>query len=118
MSEQAKIRVGITQGDMNGIGPEVIVKTFLDPLMLELCTPVVFSSSKVMNNQRKAMGAEDFNFHLLRDLDQLNPKRPNLFNCFDEEVNVEFGTASAQAGRFALKCIDAACEALAQGKID
>ncbi|CAN5848583.1 hypothetical protein BH11BAC7_BH11BAC7_36860 [soil metagenome] len=118
MTELQKIRVGITQGDMNGVGPEVIIKTVLDPLMMEICTPVVFSSSKVMNNQRKVMNAEEFNFHLLRDLDQLNPKRPNLYNCFDEDVTVEFGKPSPLAGKNALKCIDFACEALLNDKID
>lgn len=118
MAELQKIRVGVTQGDMNGVGPEVIIKTFLDPLMMEICTPVVFSSSKVMNNQRKVMNAEEFNFHLLRDLDQPNPKRPNLYNCFDEDVTVEFGKPSPLAGKNALKCIDIACEALLNDKID
>ncbi len=118
MNELHKIRVGITQGDMNGVGPEVIIKTLLDPLMMEICTPVVFSSSKVMNHQRKVMNAEEFNFHLLRDLDQLNPKRPNLFNCFDEDVNVEAGNPSPIAGKNALKCIDVAIDALLNNKID
>src|SRR5438046_1449032 len=118
MTDSHKIKVGITQGDMNGIGPEVILKTLADPLIFELCTPVVFSSSKVMNNQRKISNAEDFNFHLLRDLEQLNPKRANLFNCFDDDVNVEFGKPSPLAGKFSLKCIDIACEALMNGKID
>jgi 4-hydroxythreonine-4-phosphate dehydrogenase len=113
-----KIRVGITQGDMNGIGPEVIIKALADVMMMEICTPVVFSSSKVMNHQRKVMNAEDFNFHLLRDLDQLNPKRPNLYNCFDEDVNVEAGKPSPLAGKNSLKCIDVACEALLNDKID
>jgi 4-hydroxythreonine-4-phosphate dehydrogenase len=118
MTELQKIRVGITQGDMNGIGPEVILKTLADPLLFELCTPVVFSSSKVMNNQRKNSNAEDFNFQLLNNLDQLNHKRANLFNCFDEDVNVEFGKPSPLAGKFSLKCIDVACEALMNEKID
>lgn len=117
MSDQRLI-VGITQGDMNGIGPEVIIKTFSDPMMFELCIPVVFSSQKMMNQQRKAAGSEDFNFQPVRDLDQLNPKRLNLLSFYDEEVNVEFGKASALAGRYALRSIDAACEALLQEKID
>lgn len=117
MSEH-KIRVGITQGDMNGIGPEVILKTFMDPLMLEICTPVVFSSVKVMNNQRRVSAAESFNFNLIRDLDSFNPNRANLLNCFDEDVNVEFGKPSPLAGKNALKCIDVAADALLNYKID
>jgi 4-hydroxythreonine-4-phosphate dehydrogenase len=118
MNEHTKIKVGITQGDMNGIGPEVILKALSDPAIFELCTAVVFSSSKMMNIQRKTSNAEDFNFQLLRDLEQLNPKRANLFNCYDEEVNVEYGKPSPLAGKFSLKCIDVACDALMNGKID
>lgn len=118
MSEHSKIRVGITQGDMNGVGPEIILKTFMDPMMLEICIPIVFSSTKVMNNQRRNSAAESFNFNLLRDLDTFNPNRANLFNCFDEDVNVEFGKPSPIAGKNSLKCIDIACEALLNNKID
>jgi 4-hydroxythreonine-4-phosphate dehydrogenase len=118
MNEHHKIKVGITQGDMNGIGPEVILKALSDPTIFELCTPVVFSSNKMMNIQRKISNAEDFNFQLLRDLEQLNPKRANLFNCYEEDVNVECGKPSPFAGKLSLRCIDAACEALLSGKID
>jgi 4-hydroxythreonine-4-phosphate dehydrogenase len=118
MSEQHKIRVGITQGDMNGIGPEVIIKTLLEPALMELCTPVVFSSQKMFAIQRKASGAEEFSFNLMRDFTQLNLKRPNLFSFYDDEVNVEFGKPSPLAGRYALRSIDAACEALLEGNID
>jgi 4-hydroxythreonine-4-phosphate dehydrogenase len=117
MSDQ-RIIVGITQGDMNGIGPEVIIKTFMDPLMLELCTPVIFSSQKVFAPHRKAVGAEDFNFNLVRDLSQLNPKRVNLLTVYEDEVNVEFATPSPVAGKFALRSIDAGCEALLSNEID
>lgn len=117
MSDQ-RIRVGISQGDMNGIGPEVIIKTFSDPMMMELCTPVVFSSQKMMAVQRKAIGGDDINFNLVRDLDQLNPKRLNLLSFYEEELNVEFGKPSPVAGRYSLRSIDLACEALLQGKID
>lgn len=118
MSDLNKVRVGITQGDMNGVGPEVILKTFLAPEILEICTPVIFASTKVMNNQRRVSALESFNFNVLRDLDSLNSGRVNLFNCFDDDVNVEFGKASPTSGKFALKCIDVACDALLANKID
>lgn len=117
MSEN-RIRVGISQGDMNGIGPEVIIKTFADPMMLELCIPVVFSSQKIMSAHRKAIGLEEFNFNLVRDLEQLNTKRLNLLSFYEEDLNLEFGKASPVAGRYSLRSIDLACEALLQGKID
>jgi 4-hydroxythreonine-4-phosphate dehydrogenase len=117
MSDQ-RIRVGITQGDMNGVGPEVIMKAFLDPLMLELCTPVIFSSQKMVNQQKKTLGAEDFSFQVIRSLDEVNHKRVNLLSFYEEDMNVEFGKASPVAGKYALQAIDLACEALLQNKID
>lgn len=112
------IKVGITQGDINGIGPEIIIKTFLDPAICELCTPVVFGSNKTMSYHRKAMSIEDFSFHTVHDLDQLNPKRPNLLNIYDEEVNIELGKSTALGGKYALKSLESACDALENGKID
>ncbi|HLG03649.1 MAG TPA: 4-hydroxythreonine-4-phosphate dehydrogenase PdxA [Bacteroidia bacterium] len=116
--ELQKIRVGITQGDMNGIGPEVTLKTLQEPLILDLCTPVVFSSQKMISQQKRAAGLEELNFHLTTDAGQLNPKRPNLLSVYDEEVTVEFGKPSPLAGRYALRSIDAAINALLEGKID
>ena len=112
------IRVGITQGDINGIGPEVIIKTLLNPAICEICTPVVFGSNKTMAFHRKTMGIEDFSFNIVRDLDQLNPKRPNLLNIYEEEVNIELGKSSELGGKYALKSLEAACETLEKGKID
>jgi 4-hydroxythreonine-4-phosphate dehydrogenase len=117
MSEN-KIRVGITQGDMNGIGPEVIIKTFSDPTMLELCTPVIFSSVKLMNFYKKQAGAEELNFHLVRDAEQIQHRKVNLVNFYEEELQVEPGKPSPVAGKYALRSIDLACEALLQNKID
>ncbi len=66
MSEE-KIIVGISQGDINGIGLEVIIKTFLEPQMLEICTPVLFGSNKTASAHRKALNIEDFSFNLIKD---------------------------------------------------
>jgi 4-hydroxythreonine-4-phosphate dehydrogenase len=118
MAEPRKIIVGITQGDMNGIGPEVIIKTLQDPLILDLCIPVVFSSQKLFNLERKAAGVEELNFQVMRDFNQLNPKRPNLYSFYEEELNVEFGKASSVAGRYALHAIDQAIAAIREEKID
>ena len=112
------VKVGITQGDINGIGPEIIIKAFLDPALCELCTPVVFGSNKTMSIHRRAMGVEDFSFNIVRDLDQLNPKKPNLLNIYEEEVSIEFGKPNALGGKYALKSLEAACEALEKNKID
>ena len=113
-----KIRVGITQGDINGIGLEVIIKTFLDPRMMEMCTPVLFSSQKTVSYHRKALGIEDFNFNTLRDAGTVHPKRMNIISCYEEEVNIELGRPSESAGVYALKSIEAACNALQKGQVD
>lgn len=113
-----KIRVGITQGDVNGIGLEVIIKTLLDPQLYELCTPVIFSSQKTTSYHRKALGQENFSFNPVKDLDSLNSKRANLITCYEEEINIELGKPSAVTGKYAIKSIEAACDALLQKKID
>ncbi len=116
MSE--KIRVGISQGDINGIGLEVIIKTFVDPAMEELCVPIIFSSQKTASYHRKALGIEDFSFNIIRDVDQVNFKKPNLLNLYDEEVNFELGKSTSLGGKYALLSLEGACNALASKKID
>lgn len=113
-----KIRVGITHGDTNGVGIEVILKTLMEPMIMDICIPVVFSSPKTISYHRKALGFEDFSLNPVRDLNQLNNKRPNLFNCYEEEILIELGKSSEVSGRYALRSLEAACEALKQGKID
>ncbi|MBI2270326.1 MAG: 4-hydroxythreonine-4-phosphate dehydrogenase PdxA [Bacteroidetes bacterium] len=113
-----KIRVGISQGDINGIGLEVIIKTFVDPAMEELCIPILFSSQKTASYHRKAMGVEDFSFNIIRDIDQANPKKPNLLNLYEEEVNFELGKSTPSGGKYAFKSLETACNALATNKID
>ena len=115
---ETKIRVGISQGDINGIGLEVIMKALADPTMCELCTPVLFSSQKTIAAYRKAVQLEDFSFNNSRDLDNLNPKRPNLINCYDEEIAIEFGKSTPLGGKYAVKSLEAAVNALKAGKID
>lgn len=117
MSEN-KIRVGITQGDMNGIGPETIIKALADPAIIELITPVIYSSVKVLQAHRKAMGLDDFSVHVVKPNDPLNPKRVNLVPCIEADDEVDFGKPSETSGRVALKSIDAAIEDLQRGYID
>lgn len=113
-----KVIVGITQGDINGIGLEVIIKTFLDPMMLELCTPVVFGSQKTAAAYRKTLHIEDFSFNPIKDISEINHKRANIINVYEEDVPLELGKQTANAGKYAFKSLDAAAYALAQGKID
>ncbi len=103
---------------MNGIGPETIIRALSDPLITELITPVIYSSVKVLQAHRKAMGIEDFGVHVVKPSEGLNPKRINLVPCFETEDDVEFGVASETSGRLALKSIDTAIEDLKNGYID
>ncbi|HNY09804.1 MAG TPA: 4-hydroxythreonine-4-phosphate dehydrogenase PdxA [Tenuifilaceae bacterium] len=117
MSDE-KIRVGITQGDINGIGYEVIIKTFMDPRMVELCTPVVYGSPKVAAYHRKALNVENFSFNHIRDAAEANPKRVNIINCMDDEVRVELGKSTEEGGKGSLLALEAAMPDLKAGKID
>ena len=71
-----KVRVGISIGDINGIGMEVIIKTFIDKRMQELCTPIIFGSSKVASFHRKVMGIEEFSFNVVENPGKANKKKP------------------------------------------
>lgn len=112
-----KIRIGITQGDSNGIGLEVIIKTFMDPQMLEICTPVLFGSQKTFGHHRKTLNAE-MRFNALRNADVLTPNQFGIVNVYEDDIPVEFGTATELSGKYSLRSIEAACEALEQKKID
>src|SRR6185369_7485932 len=107
-----KVIVGITQGDVNGIGLEVILKTLMEPNIAEICTPVLFSSQKTVSYYRKVLGLEEFNFTPIKDFNQLNTKKVNVFVCYDEEVNIEMGKATETGGRYAFQSLEKATQAL------
>lgn len=113
-----KIVVGISQGDINGIGLEIILKTFLEPELIDICVPVLFSSQKTVGYYRRVMGLEELNFNAIRDLKQLNSKKPNVFVCYEEEVQIEMGTSTATGGKYAQISLLKACEAAKAGLID
>lgn len=117
MSEGNKIIVGISQGDINGIGLEVILKTLMEPGVAEICTPVLFSSQKTVSYYRKVLGLEDFNFHPLRDMTQINHKKVNVFICYEEEVNIEMGKETETGGKYALLSLERATQALVEGQV-
>lgn len=113
-----KLIVGISQGDVNGIGLEVILKTLMENGITDICTPVLFSSQKTVSYYRKVLGLEEFNFNPIRDLSQINTKKVNVFICYEEEVNIEMGKASDVGGKYAAISLEKATEALMAGKID
>ena len=113
-----KIRVGVSIGDINGIGVEVIIKTFMDKRMQELCTPIIFGCSKVASFHRKAMGIEDFSFNVVENPSKANNKKANLINCWKEEAKINLGENTTEGGRFAFKSLEAATNALLKGEVD
>lgn len=118
MGEDAKPVIGISCGDLNGIGMEVIMKTLSHPDIFDVCTPIVFASSKVASYHRKALEMEDFNFHILKDISGKSEGKPNLVNSWNDEVILELGKVSPVVGSYALKSLDHACSALESGQID
>ena len=113
-----KIKVGITQGDINGVGYELIFKTFQDEEMFELCTPVVYGSPKVATYQRKSLNMQT-NFYVCNSIDDVQDGCLNILNCFGEtEIKVEFGTATEEAGKAAFISFNQAVNDLSQNKID
>ena len=83
--EDNKIRVGITQGDINGVGYEVILKTFSDPMMLELCTPIIYGSPKVAAYHRKSLDLPT-NFSIVNSASEAVPNRLSVVNCTDDDL--------------------------------
>lgn len=115
--ENRKIRVGITHGDINGVGYEVIFKTFAEPAMCELCTPVIYGSPKVASYHRKALDIPG-NFTIIQSASELEPNKLNMVSCFDEEVKVDFGIPTEESGRAALLALEKAIEDYKAGLID
>ena len=115
--EDNKIRIGITQGDINGVGYEVILKTFADPMMLELCTPVIYGSPKVAAYHRKSLDLPT-NFSIINSASEAAQGRLSVVNCTDDEVKVEFSKADASAGKAALDALERAVEEYKSGLID
>lgn len=115
MSE--KIVVGITQGDVNGIGYEIILKTFADPAMFEFCIPVVYGSPKIATYHRKVVESQT-NFTVVDSAQDAQPDRLNLINCNDEDVKVDFGIPTQESGNAAFQALERAVKEYREGKID
>ncbi len=117
-NQEDRIKVGITQGDVNGVGLEIVMKAFQDPLMYDLCTPVLYGSTKAIAYHKKAIDMEDFNYQRVDSADKALPKKFNLINCINDEPKIELGQSTEDGGRFALESLKAAAVDLSTGKID
>ncbi len=112
------LRIGITHGDINGIGYEVIIKTLADSRIHEFFTSIVYGSPKVVSYYKKVLGYPDFNFNLIKSADQAIPNKPNMVTVFHQEVKVDIGQSTQVAGEVALMALEAATADLRSGKID
>lgn len=111
------IRVGITHGDTNGIGYELIFKAFENPEIFEICTPVVYGSPKVATYHRNALGI-NANFSIINSPEQIEDGRMNMIPVFDEEIKVELGVPSEEANFAAARALDRAITDYKEGRID
>lgn len=115
--ENRRIRVAITHGDTNGIGYEIILKTFDDPMMLELCTPIIYGSSKVAAYHRKALELQT-PYNIIKSAEDAKNDHLNLLSVFDDEVKVELGQPTEESAEAAQRAMQRAKEDLQQGLYD
>ena len=118
MSKDRKIRLGITHGDTNGVGYEVIMTCFSSNDILELCTPIVYGSSKIMNYHRKALGLQTTQVNITRNAGYVKDSTLNVVDVINEDVKIELGQPGKQAGKAAFMALEAAVSDLKKGVID
>lgn len=117
MDTTDKIIVGISVGDINGIGIEIILKTFEDKRMLEFCTPVLFASTKLISYHKKNLKMHN-SIHGINSIDKIAHGKINLMNTWKEEVKIQIGQTTEIGGEFAYKSLEAATDALKNNKVD
>jgi 4-hydroxythreonine-4-phosphate dehydrogenase len=109
--------IGISCGDLNGIGTELIIKTFADHRLLDHCTPVIFGSHKLINFYKKTLPEINFTFGSLKEFSKANPKQVNVYNCWEEDVAITPGQLTNEGGKYAIISLMSAVQALTEGHI-
>lgn len=115
---ESKPIIGISTGDLNGIGYEIIIKCLSDNRIYEMLTPVVYGLSKAVAFYKKTTNLPDFNFHITRKIDTINFKKANLINLHDNEIKIESGKPTSISGEQAFLSLEAATEDLKRGNIN
>lgn len=118
MEDEQKIRVGITQGDVNGIGFEVILKTLSDQELYDNFIPIIYGSPKVAAYHRKALNIQNFSLNNIKNAYEAHPKRVNIVTCGDDNARVELGKATTESGKAAFDALKLAVEDLKNGELD
>ncbi|HHT61077.1 MAG TPA: 4-hydroxythreonine-4-phosphate dehydrogenase PdxA [Bacteroidales bacterium] len=118
MNMEKLLKIGITQGDINGVGYEIILKTLADNRILENAVFIIYGSSKVAAFYKKQLEMDNLNFNIVRKAEEANPRRINIINCCNDEIKVEMGVPTKEAGEAAFKALEAATDDLKNGIID
>lgn len=116
MSE--KLKIGISIGDVNGIGLEVIIKTLVDNQIYDYFTPIIYGHTKVASFHRRAINAGDLNFHVINHPSQAQYRKANMINCWEEDVKIDLGVVNEIGGKYALLSLERATIDLVNGDID
>jgi 4-hydroxythreonine-4-phosphate dehydrogenase len=109
--------IGISCGDINGIGTEVIIKTIADTRVLDLCTPVIFANNKLINFYRKVSPGLNFSFSIIKEFNKIEARHVNIFNSWEEDVVVNPGIMNGTGGSYGIKSLMSAANALKEGRI-
>ena len=118
VSTKELYKVGITLGDLNGIGPEVTIKALKDNRILGDFTPVIYGSTKIISHYKKLLELQDFQYTSCKDASEIQSKKINVINVWNEEVELQVGESTANGGMYAFKSLEAATQDLSEGKID
>ncbi len=113
-----KVKVGISIGDINGVGLEVILKTLSDQRILNFCTPIIYASSKVVSYHKNIVELEDFTFHAAKAADRVHSDKVNVITCWQDNVSITLGKTSDASGKYARISLDQATNDLQNGFID
>ena len=112
------MKIGITTGDINGVGLEVVIKALADKRICDLCTPVIYVNSKVLVYHKNIVEKNSFNFQTTRDAKSLQKGKVNVINCFADNVDINLGEATAEGGNCARKSLEAALHDFNNGDLD
>lgn len=113
-----RLIVGLTHGDVNGIGYELIIKMMAENKICELCTPLLFGSSKVAAYHRKALNIENFNLNSIQKAADVNARRCNIINCVDDAIKVDLGQETPESDEAAMIALKTALDCLDRNEID
>lgn len=113
-----RLIVGITHGDVNGIGYELIIKMMAENKICEVCTPLLYGSSKVAAYHRKALSVENFSLNSIQKAQEANAKRCNIINCVDDAIKVDLGQETPESDEAAMIALNTALEDLDRKEID